>query len=216
MCKMHDAFGTLATAHHNCLGCNFANSINMIGGYLDQKPNDGLIQYSFTTYLLLQYLLVERIDTLFNIIQLNTTYRIDKFKVLLEVRRWANFIKHPKAFLLTHHPEYTFVGGLKNKELMEQSAIVIDRKFIDKYYSNEEKNAELFKELENKENVLVMYPNLVQVTENMCQAMLDCIAVIRDNSVYRDVLSTRTTFLDYWADIAPLMTTETKPDTSKK
>lgn len=201
MCRMHDAFGTFNSNDHNCLGCNFASNILQIKAYLHTYPYQQSIEYSFTTYIILLYLLVERIDTLFNIIDLNETFRKDKFKILLLIRRWANFIKHPKAFLLTHHPEYTFQGSEKCKELRENASVIIDKSFVDKYYSNDEKNKELFKELENKEDVLVILPNMIEITEALCQAMHDCISVIADNAVYREVLKSRTTFLNYWQDL---------------
>jgi hypothetical protein len=77
---------------------------------------------------------------------------------------------------------------------------LIHRAFIDKYYSNDEKNKELYKELENKEGVLVTFPDIIKLTQDICEAMSNCVAVIRDNPVYRSVLENKTTFYDYWFD----------------
>jgi len=158
------------------------------------------IQYAYSTLIILAYLLVERIDTFFDIIELNKTYKDQHFKILLGIRRWANFLKHPKAFLLTHHPVFTFHSSPKNRELREKAGAVIDRAFIDKYYANDEKNKQLYKELENKENVLVVFPAAASLVQNLCKAMHDCVAVIRDNPVYREAVESRTTFPDYWLD----------------
>ena len=200
MCQLHDAFGTYDTSHHNCLGCNFADSTWLIHNFLRTYDLQEAIQYAYSTLIILAYLLVERIDTFFNIIELNKIYRNQYFKILLEVRRWANFLKHPKAFLLTHHPTFSFYGSPKNKELRNNANIVIDRAFIDKYYVNDEKNKELYKELENKENVLVVFPDAVWLVQSLCEAMHNCVAVIRDNPVYRSAVEDRTTFYDYWLD----------------
>jgi len=107
MCEFHEAFGTYDTDNHNCLGCNFADITLLIINFLQTHTFQNKIQYAYSTFIVLANLLVERIDTLFNIIDLNETYRAEHFKVLLEIRRWANFLKHPKAFLLTHHPTFS-------------------------------------------------------------------------------------------------------------
>lgn len=200
MCQLHDAFGTAYTVHHNCLGCNFADSTLMIRSFLRTYELQETIQCAYSTLIVLAYLLVERIDTLFNIIELNRAYRDQHFKILMGIRRWANFLKHPKAFLLTHHPVFTFRDSPKTKGLRDNADVVIDRAFVDKYYANDDKNEELIKELENKENVLVVFPDAVWLVQELCQAMHDCVAVIRDNPVYREVVETRTTFYDYWFD----------------
>jgi len=200
MCELHDAFGTYDTFHHNCLGCNFADSIWLINNFLQTYALQETIQYAYSTFIVLAYLLVERIDTLFNIIELNKTYRAEHFKVLLEIRRWANFLKHPKAFLLTHHPVFSFSSSPKNKELSENANVVIDHAFVGRYYMNDDRNKALYKELENKESVLVIFPDVVRLAKDLCKAMHDCVAVVRDNPVYRWELEDKTTFYHYWID----------------
>jgi len=200
MCQFHEAFGTYDTSHHNCLGCNFADITWVIINFLQTYALQNKIQYAYSTFIVLAYLLVERIDTLFNIIVLNRAYRAEHFKVLLEIRRWANFLKHPKAFLLTHHPEFSYHSSPKNKELREHASVVIDRAFVDNYYVNDDRDKALFKDLENKDDVLVIFPDVVRLAEELCKAMHDCVAVVRDNPVYRWVMEDKTTFHDYWID----------------
>jgi len=196
-CRIHDAF-ELEPDHHNCLGCNFADIIELIDGFLATHKLFKRLHHVYIQYILLNYLLVERIDTLFNLIELNEAYRQENFKILMAVRRWANFIKHPKAFILTHHAEYTFVGSEKNGDLKGHAGVTIDRTFIDKYFSNDDRNSELYKELENKENVLVEFPDAKYITQEMCRALKLCVGVVSENQVYRSVLKDRTTFLDYF------------------
>jgi hypothetical protein len=205
MCQLHDAFGTYETSHHNCLGCNFADSTWLIHNFLRTHQLQEEIKHAYSTLIILAYLLVERTDTFFDIIELNKTYRDQHFKVLLEIRRWANFLKHPKAFLLTHHPVFTFCGSPKNRDLRENASVVIDRAFVDKYYANDKKNKELYKKLENTENVLVVFPDALRLVRDLCEAMHRCVAVVRDNPVYRSTVEGRTTFYDYWLDLeAPI------------
>jgi hypothetical protein len=198
MCQFHETFETYDTKHHNCLGCNFADSTLMINNFLQTYKFQGSIQSAYSTFIVLAYLLVERIDTLFNIIELNNDYRTEHFKILLEIRRWANFLKHPKAFLLTHHPTYSFHSSPKNKDLIENAKVIIDRNFVNEFYANDDRNEDLNNKLENQENVLVIFPNIPRITEDLCKAMRDCVAIARDNEVYRQVLEDKTTFYDYW------------------
>jgi len=206
MCQLHEVFETFDSVHHNCLGCNFAESTWLINNFLQTYKSQYSIQYAYSTFIILAYLLVERIDTLFDIIELDKDFRRENFKVLLDLRRWANFLKHPKAFLLTHHPTFSFSDSPKNKELIAKANVIVDRAFLDKYYAekDEKKDQTLYKAIENKDNILVIFPNVISVTENLCQAMKDCVSIIRDNAVYRWILEHKhkTTFRDYWIDNA--------------
>ncbi len=200
LCQLHDAFGTFDSPHHNCLGCNFADSTELILNFLGTYHMQRNIQFAFSTFMVLAYLLVERMDTVLNIVELNKGYRGRHFGVLLSIRKWANFLKHPKAFILTHHPRFTYVGAPDCREQVASADVVIDRDFVDRYYSNDEKDRELYRVLENKERVLVVFPSAVDTAEKLCAAMADCVSLIRDNKVYREVLEGRSTFRDYWMD----------------
>jgi len=203
VCDLHEIFGTDSN-DHNCLGCNLAENINVLSNFLEcyssgaKEAND--VQICYTTYLVLAYLMVERIDTIFNIIQLNDEYRKENFKVLTTIRKWANFVKHPKAFVLTHHAEYTYEGCSDCVELRKESSVVIDRSFIDKFYSNDDKNKELFEVLENKEKVVVIFPNAQALNEKLCEAFHHLVDMFKENSVYRDVIANRSTYRNYWID----------------
>jgi hypothetical protein len=202
MCQIHNVFGTFDTPHHNCLGCNFADSTELIVNFLQTYAYQTRIQFAYTTFILLAYLTVERIDTLFRIIKLDDEYKQEHFKALGEIRVWANFLKHPKAFILTHHPTFSFIGSPDLKSLTENANVRIDRNFIEQYYKEEDenKNKQLYKKLENKDKVLVIFPNALELAQNLCEAMQNCVSLIRDNKIYRDKLKDRATFLNYhWA-----------------
>lgn len=200
-CQLHDAFPNRA-ANHNCLGCNLADSVELIEAFLRTHPLMERVRHAYTQHILLNYLIVERMETLFEIISLNELYRLEHFKILVEVRRWANFIKHPKAFILTHHAEFTFAGSPKVAELERHASEKIDRSFVETFYKDGGKDKDLSKRLQNKEDVLVIFPNAVQLTENMCSAFRECVDLVTRNKVYSWVLNQRSTFLDYWADEA--------------
>lgn len=216
MCELHDIFSSqtspseTVTADHNCLGCNFADSITLIDGFLQTHEGQTSVQSSHTIAIMLFYLLVERMDMLLNLIKLNEEIRKADFKILMEMRKWANFIKHPKAFVLTHHPVFTFEGHSENPALRPEANATVDFTFVQKYYSNDDKNDVLFEELENKDNVLVIFPSLPNVAKRMCEAMSTLIALLRENSVFRRILNQKSTFTEYWL---PLPTTPQPPTT---
>lgn len=69
-----------------------------------------------------------------------------------------------------------------------------------KYYSNNEKNKELFKKIENNESVLVIYPDPVILISGLCKELDIFNGILKNNEVYRCILKERSTFLGFWLD----------------
>jgi len=200
MCKIHDAFGSNNTKHHNCLGCNLDSSTHQIYMFLTQKDNHTDLELSATIYILLMYLLIERIQTIFEIIGLPESYRIKYFQVFQRINKWANFIKHPKAFVLCHHPVFILENDPELNILKKESQVIIDNSFIFKYYSGDNNKKELFQELANKNDVLVIYPDFVKLTQDFCQALTKFVELIEKNEVYRDILNDKATIKDFFTE----------------
>ena len=205
LCEIHRVFtgepytpSFRGVIDHNCLGCNFADSVHTIDSYLKTYNQQETIQHSFSIYLILLYLLVERMDTVFDIIQLHPEVRSRDFHSLSVIRKWANFIKHPKAFILCHHPVFTTLHAPKYKALHESASLTINTAFLQKYYTGDTHNSELYTILQNKECVLVVFPDAAHITESICSAMAMFLELLKDNKVYRDLLGKKTTFIDYW------------------
>jgi hypothetical protein len=202
-CKMHEAFGPQDGQHHNCLGCNFADSSNLIFRYLEKHEELTDIHQDFTVYILLLYLLVERVEIVFNIIQLPDTYRIKYFIVFQQIRKWANFIKHPKSFVLTHHPVYDFEnsGTTYEKPFTE----TINDQFVTQFYKGhtnqddqKKQNIDLYKRLRNKKDILVLFPNIAQLTTKLCYSYNKFVNLIIKNDVYIEILQDETTISTYF------------------
>ncbi len=81
---------------HACVACNLNDSVERIYRFLKQNRSKEDIEYSFTAYILLLYLLVEKMHTIFNHVAITYQYVKKNWKILIEIRKWANFIKHPK------------------------------------------------------------------------------------------------------------------------
>lgn len=196
MCSLHEYFDCVKKDRHNCLGCNLADATNWIYNYLARFDKFEEVSEDYTFYLLRLYLLVERVNVVFDIVSLPLEYRIRHFGVFQDVHKWANFIKHPKAFFLVHHPRYAF-DGMDGFDSSKYS-VIIDQAFVSEFYAGPDHNKKLWDRLCNQTSVAVIYPDPVALTERFCKALQDSIAVIRDNKVYREILNSRTTFEHYF------------------
>jgi hypothetical protein len=197
VCRLHEAFGTIDTGSHNCLGCNFADVTNWICNHLKRFDQHTDVAEAMSFYLLKLYLFVERAYEIFEIIQLSLQYRGRHFGVFRDVHKWANFLKHPKGFLLVHHP-FHFFEGMPDFDRAKHS-VVVDQDFVNEYYSGADKNTKLYRQLENQREIAVLYPDPFRLTERFCAAIHKFVEVIRDNAVYREILASRTTYENYFA-----------------
>jgi hypothetical protein len=107
MCSIHDSFHKPDDKAHNCIGCNFANYTQLLHTSLQNQFINAPLE-AFTGTILYAYLLVERFEEVFKIIKLPDNYKLKHFAILGKIRRWTNFLKHPKAFILVNHPKYYF------------------------------------------------------------------------------------------------------------
>lgn len=202
MCSIHQEFGALDGIRHNCLGCNFADATSWIHNCLHAAmtaDSTSLDEFYFD-YLLKLYLLVERVNVVFEIIGLPFEYRGRHFSAFQRVHKWANFIKHPKSFLLVHHPKFFMEDDKDADKPIDRTkfGVIIDQQFVLDYYGGPDNNPKLHKLLTNKTDVAVLFPNIVTLTTEFCACIHEFIAVIRNNAVYREVLSSRTTYDNYF------------------
>lgn len=135
MCSINEAFAGFHSNGHNCLGCNLQDDVNLIEKFLSTAETYEEINDLFRVYLLLLYVFSEKIFEVMKIIGLPPSYKEKEFEVFRTVKLWANFNKHPKAFILTHHPEYYFDTdtAIENLKKDNQNKI-IDLLFLSKYY----------------------------------------------------------------------------------
>lgn len=204
VCVLNTVFGNKGDDSHNCLGCNFSEYSDIIKRYLSKHETLDSVQYDFTVYILLLYLLVERMEVIIEILQIPSVYKDKHFKVFQRVRKWANFIKHPKSFVLTHHPLYDFDNSGSGYE-KDKSLIIINDNFVDCYYKGQvsiedkkKNNIELLSKLKNRNNILVLFPNIPTLTKNVCYASNKFITLISENPIYAEILKDDTTISNYF------------------
>lgn len=200
-CRMHDVFGTVDDNCHNCLGCNFADATNGIDHCLVKIiATDGSLELDCADYILWLYLFAERANIVFDAVSLPESYRCRHFDCLTTIKRWANFIKHPNYFLMVHHADW-FIEGDSGFDSSNYGCVV-DTKFIRENYGAEavSRKGIVKARLQNKKDVAVLFPDLVALTEDFCEAALCLFTLAEKNEVYKEMLSAISTFNDYFGE----------------
>jgi len=196
-CKLHEPeyLGT-HDGNHVCIGCMLDDSVSKLDRFLTEVTdievrNDENIDYIFTNYILLTYLTVEKLHTIFKFIGITWDYVNEKWPVLVEIRKWANFIKHPKGFLFTHHPEYVFEYDTINRA--DTTKQFIDFAIVSKFYfrEDESKFKGTLKEIANKDNITVILPNPERVTQEFVIACKEFCEKLKNNEHFKEILKTK-------------------------
>lgn len=196
-CNIHSNF----TGGHNCVACNLNSSNKLIQNFLLEYKNFHDAKLSFTNFILLLYLQVEVCNEYFNIMSIPENYRLKHFQVFQEVKHWANFLKHPKGFMLVHHPKWTFEDRISKsfpKSKLKKSNPFLDSEFIKKYYSGDKNNNELYKILIRKEDLYVEFPNPVNLITKFTKAQKKFVEIISKNEIVREMLNDKTTLEQYF------------------
>ena len=201
---------TIETIHnhndhdHNCIGCNLGKSINHIYFNLLSTPNNYGVEYPFKLFFFLSYLLVEQIEFIYAIFKKREYLRdtdefSPKYPTFIKIKRWANFFKHPKYFILVHHPDFTYERHSSFKKLMNQvNKIVIDDDFIKKYYKGEGNKELLFREIANKKNIVVVFPDLFKLIIDFSKDMNRFIENISENPDYVRIINEEATLENFF------------------
>ncbi|MFN0275792.1 MAG: hypothetical protein ACKVPJ_08615 [Chitinophagales bacterium] len=197
MCSIHDSFHREDDKAHNCIGCNFADYTQLLHSALQSGPVSAPLE-AFSSVILYSNLLVERFEEIFKIVKLPDSYRLRHFQVFGRIRKWANFLKHPKAFMLVHHPDYYFEREITVEPGDEKTHIFIDQAFVDEYYSGDKENNKLYSLLSNKKNVVVLLPTLDELMVDFCAAQKKYIEIISKNEVFRELLDEKSTMKNYF------------------
>ncbi len=193
-CNIHSNFKD----GHNCVACNLNDSNRRIENFLLGYRLFTDIHTTMTNYIFLLYLQTECIFEYINYLQLQTSYIQKKFQILFTIKRWANFLKHPKSFMLVHHPVWDYKKDLKI--FVNKNTPIIDTEFVQKYYSGDSKNKELMRELINKKDLTVLYPNPYDLIVEFCDAQKKFSDLISKNQIIREILDDTATIKEYYED----------------
>jgi hypothetical protein len=204
MCSIHKAFSD----GHNCVACNLQVYSSMLIEFLIGYKNFKDVNLTSTNFHLLLYLLVERYNEYFKLFDLQQTYKAKYFQVFQKIVRWANFLKHPKAFLLAHHPIF-WIKGMNyydsqyfydTIEEAKKNNKIIDDDFVKRYYSNGDNNSKLTAILKKKEDYVVVFPNPVELIKDFVIAQQKFVSLINENEVIREILEDNATIAEHFSE----------------
>ncbi len=201
-CKLHKELSINDNQkHHNCLACNLSESIKYLGKFLNNGVIEEDFEYSYSMFILLLHLQTEKFFTLFTFLGITRKYQSKNWEVLSRINRWANFIKHPKGFLFSHHPKML----ISKTQILENERAGIKelnyKNFISKYYTNE--NADNFYNsinlIKGKKNIVLIVDSPIYLMGDFAKFCEEIIKIIAENSFFRNQLIENTTIEDYWS-----------------
>ncbi len=199
-CKLHEKeyLGEHSKKSHACLGCNLNDGLYNIYRFLKQNRSKKETEYTFTGYILFSYLLVEKLTTIFRVIGITQDYVEENWKVLIEIRKWANFVKHPKGFLFSHHSEYFIETGSIPNNLKSRNKITFENVVQPLYNREDEKKfKESIKRLGNKKDLLVLIPDPHRIATELTKVCDEFCEKIKNNEHFKTLLKTHSVIDDY-------------------
>lgn len=187
-CRLFDLFHDYhfekeGKTSHNCIGCNLEEGARNIELFFKYNNEVESVKYFLTLYTLLFYLQAERLAVIYKeagIINYDGKFDWSKFPVLQLIKYWANFFKHPKFYMLLHHPIFYLDGDPDVPNFLING--MIDDEFIHKFYKSDKQNAELKLLLGNKDNFIILFPNMLELTKSLCMEFESIIYVIEGKS----------------------------------
>lgn len=202
-CELHDPkiYNETDDKSHNCIGCNL-NEYSQILVNSFRTEQIFLSEYElFSRFIINAYILTERIRVYTKILKITDEDYNHTYPTMRCIMKWANFIKHPKAFMLVHSPEYSFAGsdGYSEK-VAKKNYTTIEQTFVDKFYSGPANNNELYTTLTNQRDVLVVFPDLILLSNSFTIECLTFIQSILTTEDYRKALKDGTTLENYFSE----------------
>ncbi|WP_222165878.1 hypothetical protein [Edaphocola aurantiacus] len=196
-CTIHNYFESEDS--HNCVGCNMNESNRRIENFLLGYRYFRDYYATLSTFIFLLYLQVEQIFQYFDIVQLPNEYKLEHFRVFYDVKRWANFLKHPKQFNLVHHPNWVYESP---DYVSSGNTPVIDTVFVNRFYAGEKRKEELSSLLFNKQDLEVLFPNPLELIHAFCEAQKRFVLLIRDNPHVREILNDKATIREFYESLS--------------
>lgn len=202
-CDLYDVFSEYYKSQegkeneiaHNCIGCNFEEGASNIELFFKYNKNTDSERYFLTLYSMLFYLQAERLAVIYKelgfIVINKDEFDWSAFPILQRIKYWANFFKHPKYYMLLHHPMFFIDGDPSTPNFMING--VIDDTFIHKFYSGGKLNNDLRAELQNKDKYIIIFPNLLNLTKDLCSEFEKIVKLIASDKAIIAKLATYTT-----------------------
>src|SRR5690606_14360673 len=85
-------------------------------------------------------------------------------------------------------------------EEIKRTNPTIDSEFVNDFYAGGNKNNELFRKLNKKENILIYFPNPVKLIKEFTKAQKKFTEIIANNEIVRDLLENKTTIENHFTE----------------
>ena len=156
------------------------------------------------------YLVVERVYEVLDIMGLKGDHKpkdgdiplefrksTDGMIAMRDVKQWANFLKHPGAFLWCHDPEF-WCESLDDTVPAGDEVVIINQDVVNTHYQKcPKKHKELYQKIAGKPNIHVVYPKLEDLTKLFCHGIRD-FCDTATCPLFKPFLRKRSTFENYY------------------
>jgi hypothetical protein len=92
--KIHEALVRQEDAAPYCFGCSMSDSVLLVTNYLKTDVFYSVRKKSFKEYFLLLNLLVDRMETMLDILKIDAHFRQKEFEIFQEIRNFINSVKY--------------------------------------------------------------------------------------------------------------------------
>jgi hypothetical protein len=91
--KIQETFMKKEESADPCFGCSMRDGLLLITNYLKKQTDLNITNDSLAEYFLLQNLLVDRMETMLDILKIDAHFRQKEFETFQEIRQWTYFFK---------------------------------------------------------------------------------------------------------------------------
>lgn len=91
--KIQESYFQKEDSNAPCFGCSMRDSLLLITNYLKKQTGVNTTFDSLLDFFLLQNLLVDRMETMLDILEIDDHFRQQEFKIFQEIRQWTYFFK---------------------------------------------------------------------------------------------------------------------------
>ncbi|HMO18862.1 MAG TPA: hypothetical protein PKA63_12280 [Oligoflexia bacterium] len=199
ICSLVESVAANETQHSSIL-CNLSEVFDGLENAILKMSEKENIKIQYTNFFFWLYLIVENLNTILDVVGMPKELRKSKFPVFYTIKNWANFIKHPKAFLFTHHTEVTEEKNVSKLELLIKldRGLLIDQQFVNKYYAGKKNDSNLFDEISNKKKVFVSFPDCLTLLKEFSTSIAEFIKIMSENPIYIETLTDRSIIENYF------------------
>ncbi len=208
LCDIYDKLTDGNDYAENCLGENFNQLIQCIrfDFFKNYKPStETTIEFYFGTYNYWLYLIVERFEFIFEVLNPEgkykhlRDYKRKEYRTFKKIKDWCVFYKHPREFTFAHWPKYVFETDHKKIQVhKKRNDTIIDYDYVERNFT---KNGLRLPMLENNPNIVVILPDLHELTRSFIDELIKFIDFICKNDFIASILKSKSTIDDYYKEL---------------